>query len=185
MVGQIATRAVPAPIQVGRRWVIERTHAWATRTASCAGAPSGDGWSSTSGWRWSAPLWSVAAWSAAPGPATAGTAAHDHLLAQPLSGRAAQRSCSTGLGSSQHWSLACWVSDAVNVLPCAACPTLTADPVQPGLPFQDHASFPAAPRPRTWRQAHPVVDASRAGRSRSRRGLAWRDSRREAWPRIL
>jgi transposase len=25
---QIATRGVPAPIQVGRRWVIERTHAW-------------------------------------------------------------------------------------------------------------------------------------------------------------
>jgi hypothetical protein len=28
MVGQIATRGVRAPIQVGRRWVIERTHAW-------------------------------------------------------------------------------------------------------------------------------------------------------------
>jgi transposase len=28
MVGQIATRGMPAPIQVGRRWVIERTHAW-------------------------------------------------------------------------------------------------------------------------------------------------------------
>jgi transposase len=28
MVGQIATRGVPAPVQVGRRWVIERTHAW-------------------------------------------------------------------------------------------------------------------------------------------------------------
>jgi transposase len=28
MVGQIATRGRPAPIQVGRRWVIERTHAW-------------------------------------------------------------------------------------------------------------------------------------------------------------
>jgi hypothetical protein len=27
MVGQIATRALPAPIQAGRRWVIERTHA--------------------------------------------------------------------------------------------------------------------------------------------------------------
>jgi len=26
--GQIATRGVPAPIQAGRRWVIERTHAW-------------------------------------------------------------------------------------------------------------------------------------------------------------
>jgi transposase len=28
MVAQIATRGVSAPIQVGRRWVIERTHAW-------------------------------------------------------------------------------------------------------------------------------------------------------------
>jgi hypothetical protein len=28
MVGQIATRGVPASIQVGRRWVVERTHAW-------------------------------------------------------------------------------------------------------------------------------------------------------------
>jgi transposase len=28
MAAQIATRGVPAPIQVGRRWVIERTHAW-------------------------------------------------------------------------------------------------------------------------------------------------------------
>ena len=28
MVGQIATRGSPAPVQVGRRWVIERTHAW-------------------------------------------------------------------------------------------------------------------------------------------------------------
>jgi transposase len=28
MVGQIAARGVPAPIQAGRRWVIERTHAW-------------------------------------------------------------------------------------------------------------------------------------------------------------
>jgi hypothetical protein len=28
MVGQIATRGLPAPIQVGRWWVMERTHAW-------------------------------------------------------------------------------------------------------------------------------------------------------------
>jgi len=26
--GQIAARGVPAPVQAGRRWVIERTHAW-------------------------------------------------------------------------------------------------------------------------------------------------------------
>ena len=62
MVGQIGARGRPAPIQVGRRWVIERTHAWSS---------------------------SVAAWSAAPGPTTAGTAAHavahDRLPAQALS----------------------------------------------------------------------------------------------------
>jgi hypothetical protein len=28
MVGEIATRGQPTPIQAGRRWVIERTHAW-------------------------------------------------------------------------------------------------------------------------------------------------------------
>jgi hypothetical protein len=28
MIGQIATRGIPAPIQAGHRWVIERTHAW-------------------------------------------------------------------------------------------------------------------------------------------------------------
>jgi hypothetical protein len=28
IVGQIATRGIPAPVQGGRRWVIERTHAW-------------------------------------------------------------------------------------------------------------------------------------------------------------
>jgi hypothetical protein len=28
MAGQIATRGRPAPLQVGRRWVIERSHAW-------------------------------------------------------------------------------------------------------------------------------------------------------------
>jgi transposase len=28
LVGQIATRGMPAPIQADRRWVIERTHAW-------------------------------------------------------------------------------------------------------------------------------------------------------------
>jgi hypothetical protein len=28
MAGLIATRGVPAPSQAGRRWVIQRTHAW-------------------------------------------------------------------------------------------------------------------------------------------------------------
>jgi transposase len=37
MVGEIATRGVPAPIQASRRWPVERTHAGATSTASCAG----------------------------------------------------------------------------------------------------------------------------------------------------
>jgi Transposase DDE domain len=31
MVGQIATRGLPAPIQAGRRWPVERTHAWANQ----------------------------------------------------------------------------------------------------------------------------------------------------------
>jgi len=31
MVGQIATRGLPVPIQADRRWVIERTHAWANQ----------------------------------------------------------------------------------------------------------------------------------------------------------
>jgi Transposase DDE domain len=28
MLGQIATRGKPAPVHMGRRWVVERTHAW-------------------------------------------------------------------------------------------------------------------------------------------------------------
>ncbi len=28
MVGEIARQGVPAPIQVGKRWVSERTHSW-------------------------------------------------------------------------------------------------------------------------------------------------------------
>jgi transposase len=43
MVGQIATRGRPAPVQAGCRWVIERTHPGPTSTASCAGVPSGAG----------------------------------------------------------------------------------------------------------------------------------------------
>jgi transposase len=31
LVGQIVTRGIPAPIQAGRRWVVERTHAWANQ----------------------------------------------------------------------------------------------------------------------------------------------------------
>jgi hypothetical protein len=54
MVGQIATRGVPASIQAGRRWPLERTHAGPTSTASCAGAPSAARSWSSSGccWPW-------------------------------------------------------------------------------------------------------------------------------------
>jgi hypothetical protein len=31
MVGQIATRGKPAPVQASRRWPVERTHAWANQ----------------------------------------------------------------------------------------------------------------------------------------------------------
>ena len=31
VVGQIATRGVPAPIQASRRWPVERTYAWANQ----------------------------------------------------------------------------------------------------------------------------------------------------------
>jgi len=55
MAGQIATRGLPAPIQAIRRWPVERTHAWATSTASCAGAPNGAGSWWSSGWRWQPP----------------------------------------------------------------------------------------------------------------------------------
>src|SRR4029450_107794 len=60
-----------------------------TSTASCAGAPNAAGsWSSSGcGWPWRS-SWSVGS-SVAPGPTTAGKgalgAAHDRLLAQPLS----------------------------------------------------------------------------------------------------
>ena len=28
LVGEIATKGVPAPVQVGKRWVVQRRHAW-------------------------------------------------------------------------------------------------------------------------------------------------------------
>ena len=88
MLGEIAPRGMPAPIQASRRWPVERTHAWATSTASCAGAPYGAGWWWRSGWRWPTPPSSVAGWSAVSGPATAGKAARaaapeTRLLAHP------------------------------------------------------------------------------------------------------
>jgi hypothetical protein len=47
--GEIATRGAPAPVQSGRRWVIERPMPGATSTANCAGVPSGERWWSRSG----------------------------------------------------------------------------------------------------------------------------------------
>jgi transposase len=87
MVGQIATRGVPAPAQANRvgRWSAPTPGA--TSTASCAGAPNVAGWWSSSGWHWPTPPSCVAGWSAAPGPATAGTAVrvagHDCLWRGP------------------------------------------------------------------------------------------------------
>jgi transposase len=75
MAGEIAARGVPAPIQAGRRWVVERTHAWGNQYGNCAGAPSGAGPWWRSGWRRRAPPSSVVGSSAAPGSTIAGTAA--------------------------------------------------------------------------------------------------------------
>jgi hypothetical protein len=47
--GQIAHKRTPAPIQATSRWPVERTHAWATTSASCAGAPSATRRSCSSG----------------------------------------------------------------------------------------------------------------------------------------
>jgi IS5 family transposase len=88
MVGEIATRGVPAQIQASRRWPVERTHAWGNQYGKLR-------WC-TERRRLVVAFWlarptlpsCVAGHSAAPGPATAGkavrAAAPDHLLAQAL-----------------------------------------------------------------------------------------------------
>jgi hypothetical protein len=88
MVDKIATRGIPAPVQVGRRWVIERTHAWGNQYGKLR-------WC-TERRRLVVEFWLALASAvlvcgrllAAPGPNTAGTAAlaaaHDHLLARAL-----------------------------------------------------------------------------------------------------
>ena len=47
MLGEIATRGVPAPIQAGRRWPVERTHAWGNHGRQAAlvhrASPAGGG----------------------------------------------------------------------------------------------------------------------------------------------
>jgi hypothetical protein len=87
MVGQIATRGIP--VQAGRRWVIERTHAWGNQYGKLR-------WC-TERRRLVVEFWlalasassSAAGCSAAPGPAAAGRVAlgdaPDRLLAQALS----------------------------------------------------------------------------------------------------
>jgi hypothetical protein len=81
--GHIAHKGTPAPIQASTRWSVERTHAWATLSASSAGAPSGaDGWSSST-WRWRTRSSSCVGWSAGRGPATAGRLAQADARNRP------------------------------------------------------------------------------------------------------
>jgi len=91
MTGEIAARGVPTPIQVSRRWVIERTHAWGNQYGKRAGAPSAAGSWCSFGWHWQPPRWCAAGCCVAHGPATAGpagrAAGRDRLLAQALSER--------------------------------------------------------------------------------------------------
>jgi transposase len=88
MVGEIATRGMPAPIQAGRRWPWSVPTLGEISTASCDGAPSAAGSWWSSGWRWRPPRSCAAGWSIARGPAIAGMAGHgdgrDHLWRSPL-----------------------------------------------------------------------------------------------------
>jgi hypothetical protein len=74
MLGEIAPRGMPAPIQASRRWVIERTHAWGNQYGKLRWCTERRRLVVRSGWRWRTPPSSVAGWSAASGPATAGKA---------------------------------------------------------------------------------------------------------------
>jgi hypothetical protein len=92
MVGQIATRGQPAPIQASRRWPVERTHAWANQYGKLR-------WC-TERRRVVVEFWLALA-AAAPGVAIAGTAdpaaGHDRLSAQPLGGVASEEGEHGGL----------------------------------------------------------------------------------------
>jgi hypothetical protein len=89
MAGEIATRGKPAPVQAGKRWPVERTHAWGNQYGKLR-------WC-TERRRLVVEFWLALVnavivcgrGSAAHGPATAGTAdpaaARDHLLEQALS----------------------------------------------------------------------------------------------------
>ncbi len=64
MLGEIATRGLPAPIQASRRWPVERTHAWGNQYGKLRCVPSGTGWWWSAGWPWPTPPSCVAGWSA-------------------------------------------------------------------------------------------------------------------------
>jgi hypothetical protein len=80
MTGEIATRGIHAPIRVGRRWPVERTHAWGNQYGKLR-------WC-TERRRVVVEFWLAMAaaaivcsvWSAVPGPATAGKAARAAAL---------------------------------------------------------------------------------------------------------
>jgi hypothetical protein len=55
MVGQIATGGKPTPVQAGRRWPVERTHAWGNQSGKLRWCTERRGWWWGSGSRWSTP----------------------------------------------------------------------------------------------------------------------------------
>jgi transposase len=76
LVGQIATRGMPAPIQAGRRWVIERSHAWGNQYGKLRWRTERRRRSSSFGWPWPTPPSCLVDWCVAPGSPTAGKTAH-------------------------------------------------------------------------------------------------------------
>jgi hypothetical protein len=99
MVGQIATQGIPAPIQAGRRRVIERTHAWGNQYGKLRWCTERRRRVVVEFWlalanaaivcgRLVRRAWSCYHWQGCP------AAAHDHLLAQPLHSRPALRAVS-------------------------------------------------------------------------------------------
>jgi transposase len=72
IVGEIATRGVPARSRRADAGRWSAPTRGATSTASCAGAPNAAARWWRSGWRWPTPPSSAADWSVVPGPATAG-----------------------------------------------------------------------------------------------------------------
>jgi hypothetical protein len=77
MAGEIAARWLPAPIQAGRRWGIERTHAWGNQYGKLRWRPERRRLVVGVGWPWPAPSSSLAGCSAVHGPAIDGTPAYD------------------------------------------------------------------------------------------------------------